>query len=179
MLSPNYTTPEELRYAPVCADGDTHWWYCVIVHSPPQIVLQQVKTPRFLESSDSQVTVVTLHIVCDTEGATIHYTLDGGAPSEKSATPDNSGRVVVTKIGTHTIRAIGVKEGMQNSDEAKKEFTVEASVGYFFNVVESAATQAYQEGVTTSVQHKSPAIFGETRCTLPLEQADVYIAVLI
>lgn len=82
-----------------------------------------------MEKSDDQVNSATLHIRCDTEGATIHYTLDDGIPTENSHTPDSDGRVVVNEFGTHVIRAIGMKEGMEDSDVANKSFTVEVRGG--------------------------------------------------
>lgn len=85
--------------------------------------------PYFADPSKDYFTSVTLHIVCDTAGAEIHYTLDGGTPDHGSPTPDASGRVAVTGIGTHVVRAIGTKEGMADSDEASKEFTIEARGG--------------------------------------------------
>lgn len=91
----------------------------------------QVSKPYFTDSSRDYVMTATLHIGCDTEGATIYYTVDGGDPGkglEGSRKYDAAGKVVVSHIGTHTVKAIGTKEGMQDSDIAVKEFDVQASV---------------------------------------------------
>ncbi|CAN0533667.1 unnamed protein product, partial [Ectocarpus sp. 8 AP-2014] len=71
----------------------------------------------------------TDHIECDTEGATIRYTLDGSDPVTTTTTsvhevaPGDS--VFVKTIGTVTIRAVATKEGMENSDEAQKTVTIQ------------------------------------------------------
>lgn len=71
----------------------------------------------------------TLHIGCATEGATIYYTLEGGDPGKGApGSREYDGKVVVSDIGPHTLRAIGTKDGMENSDIAQKDFMVEASV---------------------------------------------------
>lgn len=74
----------------------------------------------------------TDHIECDTEGATIRYTLDGSDPitttttSVREISPGES--VFVNKIGTITIRAVGTKEGMENSDEVQKTVTIQVGL---------------------------------------------------
>lgn len=78
----------------------------------------------------------TDHIECDTEGATIRYTLDGSDPSTAAATTPSSVHevspgypVYVNQIGTVTIRAVATKEGMEDSDEAQKTVTIQVGWG--------------------------------------------------
>lgn len=89
---------------------------------------KQVQKPYFTDPSADYVTSATLHIGCDTEGATIYYTVDGDDPGKGKAGSrayDSKGKVVVSGIGVHTVRAIGTKEGMEDSDVISKDFTVE------------------------------------------------------
>lgn len=76
----------------------------------------------------------TDHIECDTEGATIRYTLDGSDPTTTTTTTSvhevsPGDPVYVNKIGTVTIRAVATKEGMEDSDEAQKTVTIQVCVG--------------------------------------------------
>lgn len=72
--------------------------------------------------------------MCDTEGAIIQYTLDGtdpapggedgvdGSPTAYEVAAGES--ELVQQIGTFTIRAVAMKEGMHVSDEISKTVTV-------------------------------------------------------
>lgn len=76
----------------------------------------------------------TDHIQCDTEGATIRYTLDDSDPAAATATTSvhevaPGDPVYVNKIGTVTIRAVATKEGMEDSDEAQKTVTIQVGGG--------------------------------------------------
>lgn len=88
-------------------------------------------TPRFTGGSSHSITSYTADIECDTEGATIRYTIDGSDP--KASTPSvrevSPGEAIfVRKIGTVTIRAVATKEGMEDSDEANKTVTIQVWV---------------------------------------------------
>lgn len=61
----------------------------------------------------------TVEIDCGTAGASIYYTLDGSDPDESSNL--YSGPITITQ--TTTIRAIGIKEGMLDSDIAEETIT--------------------------------------------------------
>ena len=89
----------------------------------PTPVVETVKTPTFNPAAGEveEGTVVT--IASETEGATIYYTTDGTAPTTAS-TKGNT--VTVTK--DVTIKAIAVKEGMNNSEVATAEYTAKAVV---------------------------------------------------
>ena len=61
----------------------------------------------------------TVEIDCGTAGASIYYTLDGSDPDESSTL--YSGPITITQ--TTTIRAIGIKEGMLDSNIAEETIT--------------------------------------------------------
>ena len=57
-----------------------------------------------------------IRISCETEGADIYYTLDG-------STPDNSKNLYTSELDVNeacTIKAVGIKEGYDNSDLQNK-----------------------------------------------------------
>jgi hypothetical protein len=64
-----------------------------------------------------------VHILCGTSGATIHYTLDGSAPTATSPTYPSGGFVLNTK-GSTTVKAIGTKSGMTDSAVATANYTI-------------------------------------------------------
>lgn len=86
-------------------------------------------TPRFTGKSTHSIMSYTAHIECDTEGATIRYTLDGSDPITTTTTSVHDvppgEPILVHKIGTVTIRAVATKEGMEDSDEAQKTVTIQ------------------------------------------------------
>ncbi|CAN0466475.1 unnamed protein product, partial [Hapterophycus canaliculatus] len=92
----------------------------------------KVATPRFTGEATHSIMSYTDHIECDTEGATIRYTLDGSDPitttttSVREISPGDS--VFVNKVGTITIRAVGTKDGMENSDEVQKTVTIQVGL---------------------------------------------------
>ncbi|CAN0006325.1 unnamed protein product, partial [Discosporangium mesarthrocarpum] len=100
----------------------------VPVTSGPVEESNTVSQPYFLDPSDHFVMSVTFHIACDTEGAVIRYTLDGTTPGEGSPTIESREPLLVNELGSVTVRAVGVKEGMSDSEEVTKTVTVEGQV---------------------------------------------------
>jgi hypothetical protein len=73
-----------------------------------------VETPTFSPPGGTYATDQAVTIACATPGAAIHYTTDGSTPGAGS--PAYAGPIAVRGNGTSvTIRAIGVKAGMQDS----------------------------------------------------------------
>lgn len=81
---------------------------------------KKVATPRFSPAAGGVPSGTTVTITCSTEGATIHYTTDGTAPTASS--PTYSSPIAIT--AETTIKAIGVKTGMDNSAVASAHYTV-------------------------------------------------------
>ena len=85
---------------------------------------EQVATPTadVLPGSVSKDTPVTL--ACATDGATIYYTTDGFDPTASGL--EYTGAIIITD--DMTIKAIAVKEGMEDSKIATFEYTVSEDI---------------------------------------------------
>lgn len=91
-----------------------------------------VSLPKFTPASGDYTTTQNVEISCDTEGATIYYTIDGKNPTEESDV--YNAPVEVSK--TTTIKAFATKEGMKNSGIATATF----------NIVETIDVSFYENG---------------------------------
>ncbi|MDY6437104.1 MAG: chitobiase/beta-hexosaminidase C-terminal domain-containing protein [Bacteroidales bacterium] len=90
----------------------------VTIHETPA---QPVATPTFSPVAGTYTEAQNVTISTTTEGATIYYTLDGTDPTTASSVYSTA--IAVNE--TTTIKAIGVKEGMLNSDIASATYTIE------------------------------------------------------
>ena len=84
-----------------------------------------VATPTFTPEAGTYNEPQTVSIACATEGATIHYTLDGSEPTESS--PVYSEPISIEE--TTTIKAIAMKEGYDNSAIAEATYTIQTGSG--------------------------------------------------
>lgn len=82
---------------------------------------EPVATPTFTPEGGTYTEAQTISIACATDGATIHYTTDGTAPTASSAVYSTP----VSVAETMTIKAIAMKEGMNNSEIAEATYTIE------------------------------------------------------
>ena len=80
----------------------------------------KVKTPKFTPAAGGVTSGTTVTITCATSGATIHYTTDGTAPTASS--PTYSTPIAIT--ADTTIKAIAVKEGMDDSNVGTANYTI-------------------------------------------------------
>ena len=81
--------------------------------------LPVVATPTFSPEGGTCFVAQSVTITCETDGATIHYTLNGNDPDESS--PVYSEALTITT--TTTVKAIAVKEGFTNSAVASATYT--------------------------------------------------------
>ncbi len=81
---------------------------------------EQVATPTFSVEAGEYTEAKSVEITCETEGAIIHYTVDGTEPTAES--PVYGEAINVDK--TMTIKAIAVKEGWTNSEIATATYTI-------------------------------------------------------
>ena len=132
LASPNlYLYPGE----PVLMDGSIRLFKAVAVAPGMDISgvvsaegLDQVRQPAVLPGGravgESEVTEVT--ILCETDGATLHFTTDGSTPTTGS--PVYSEPFTVT--GAARIRVFAVVQGMASSPEASAGYRVVAQVSF-------------------------------------------------
>lgn len=122
---------------------------------------QSVATPTFSPAAGSYTTTQNVTINCETTGATIYYTLDGSAPTTSSSV--YSSPIAISE--TTTVKAMGVKAGMNNSSVAtavynfpvvyaniaawKAEHTATSSV---VSGISGDLTAVFQNGTTLYVQ---------------------------
>ncbi len=76
--------------------------------------------PTFNPAAGAVVSGTTVALSCATEGATIHYTTNGTDPTASSATYTSA----ITVDENMTIKAIAVKDGLDNSSVASATYTI-------------------------------------------------------
>ena len=79
----------------------------------------RVRLIAYATDASLNTTEKTVEIDCGTAGASIYYTLDGSDPDESSNL--YSGQITITQ--TTTIKAIGIKDGLIDSDIAETTIT--------------------------------------------------------
>ncbi len=88
-----------------------------------------VATPTFTPAAGTYYAAQTVTIACSTEGATIHYTLDGTDPTETS--PVYTSALTISE--TTTVKAIAVKEDYNPSAIATAVYTIQLGVVAIFD----------------------------------------------
>ena len=76
-------------------------------------------TPTITKDAEHFLDAVNVTLACETEGATIHYTLDGNDPTGESATYSAPFEISATT----TVKAIAVKANWSNSEVASETLT--------------------------------------------------------
>ena len=90
---------------------------------PPAPTKETVATPVFSVASGEVDSGTSVAISCTTEGAKIYYTTDGSAPTASST--EYTAAISVT--AAVTIKAIAVKDGMNDSAVASASYTIKAA----------------------------------------------------
>ena len=108
-------------YFQLKVSGGTFFSYIEITYDDSVIPLETVSTPTFSPAGGTYNAAQDVTINCDTDGATIHYTTDGTDPTTSS--PVYSSAIHVDE--TMTIKAIAVKDGMNNSEIASATYTID------------------------------------------------------
>lgn len=97
-------------------------------------VVETVATPVISHASGEITTDTKISISCDTEGATIKYTIDGTEPSAENGT-------IYTEPFTlnedATVKAIAIKDGYNNSIVATEIYTMLVASEYSYKLVTS------------------------------------------
>ena len=101
-----------------------------ITYTSSTPIVQTVATPSFSPAAGAVFSGTTVTISTVTEGATIYYTTDNSTPSATNGTQGNS----ITVTSPTTIKAIAVKESMDDSEVAEAVYTIKPKVtGYTIN----------------------------------------------
>ena len=112
-------------------------------------------TPTFTPAAGTYTVAQNVTIACATAGAAIHYTLDGTEPTENSAI--YTAPIAISE--TTTIKAIAMKEGMNNSAVATATYTIETGGPTPITIAEARALAnneyALVQGVVTFIDPQS------------------------
>ncbi len=125
--------------------GNIYFFYIDIFVKSSEVT-PVVSLPKFTPISGNYTSAQNVTISCDTEGAVIHYTLDGKAPTEESSV--YSTPIEVSE--TTTIKAFAKKDGMKDSGVATATF----------KIIETVNVSFYENGklLQTAVVAKGDAI---------------------
>lgn len=88
--------------------------------SSPEPEKQKVATPAFSVDSGEVTSGTSVTISCATEGAKIYYTIDETAPTPASTEYTSA----ITVTSAVTIKAIAVKDGMNDSEVSSVSYTI-------------------------------------------------------
>lgn len=87
--------------------------------------VKTVVTPVFTPTEGSYSTDQSVSITCVTDGAEIFYTTDGSTPDDESARYISSSPIAVIGNGTTMlIKAIAIKDGMNDSEVTEASYTI-------------------------------------------------------
>ena len=120
--------------------------------------INTVATPTFSPVGGTYYEPQTVSINCNTEGATIYYTTDGSEPTTESSVYSSP----ISVSTTTTIKAMAVKEGLDNSAVAVATYTFPTLI----TIAEARALNenetAIVEGVVTFIDGRNIYIQDET-----------------
>ena len=105
--------------------------------------LDHVANPTFSPAAGSFIQAQQVTIACATEGATIYYTTDGTNPTANSSVYTEA----FTVSATTTVKAMAVKEGMNNSDVISATYTIIEQM----TIAAARALEANQYGLVQGV----------------------------
>ena len=120
--------------------------------------LEHVATPTFTPAAGSFITAQQVEIACATEGATIYYTTDGTEPTENSAVYAEA----FTVSSTTTVKALAVKEGMNDSDIASVTYTIIEPMTIAAARAIEANQYALVQGIVTFIDGRNVYVQDET-----------------
>ncbi len=113
-----------------------------------------VATPTFNPAAGSYIGTQSVTIDCATDGAAIHYTTDGTTPTSSSATYSSA----ISVSSTQTIKAIGVKDGMTNSEVASATYTIISEVPGLNVDFEAGDLACYTDWTFTNITRTTSTI---------------------
>lgn len=102
-----------------------------------------VATPTFTPGAGAYTSAQNVAIECTTDGATIYYTIDGTTPTTESAVYSEP----IAVSTTTTIKAMGVKAGMDNSEVASATYTFPTAI----TIAEARALENNEYGLIEGI----------------------------
>ena len=132
---------------------------------------QTVATPTFSPAAGTYSEAQNVTISCGTTGATIYYTTDGNDPTTESEVYNGA----ITVSETTTIKAIAVKEGMNNSTVASATYTITAPLTSLAAVNALARYTEFTYGAETVVM----GVYGNTKRSMYIVMPDNTAGTLI
>lgn len=100
--------------------------YPIEVTDESGVVVERVADPVFTPGAGAVLAGTKVSIATTTEGASIHYTVDGTEPTADSALYTEP----IEVSEAMTIKAIAVKEGAENSEVVTAEYTIREAGAY-------------------------------------------------
>ena len=137
-------------------------------------VVVTVETPEFNVASGAVNSGTSVTITCATEGAKIYYTTDGTEPTAEST--EYTAAISVTP--PMTLKAIAVKDGMNDSAVASASYTIKGTVSTPEFSVESGAVNS-GTSVTISCATEGAKIYYTTDETEPTAESTEYTEAII
>ena len=125
---------EAMQFVMPAADVEVNGTFTELAH---------VANPTFTPAAGQYITAQEVTIACATEGATIHYTLDGTDPTTESPVYTEA----FTVSTTATVKALAVKEGMNNSDVVSVAYTIIQPM----TIAEAKALETNQYGLVQGI----------------------------
>ncbi|WP_407399870.1 SUMF1/EgtB/PvdO family nonheme iron enzyme [Treponema sp.] len=145
---------------------------------PPASNKENVATTAFSVASGDVASGTSVTITCATEGAKIYYTTDGSAPTASST--EYTAAISITE--SVTIKAIAVKDGMNDSAVASASYTIKAASNK-----ETVATPAFSIAsgevvsgttVTITCTTEGAKIYYTTDSSAPTTASTAYTAAI-
>jgi formylglycine-generating enzyme required for sulfatase activity len=114
---------------------------------------EQAQSVSFEPQGGTYSEDISVKLSTDTEGATIHYTIDGSDPDSKSA--EYTGPVELAGHGTRTIKAVSVSEGYRDSSIAEARYHIDylSAVDHREMVAVTGATFLQEDTSGESFEH--------------------------
>ena len=106
-------------YFRIAPGGSLYIWKIVLTYSTGPVT-PTCATPTFSVAEGTYGSAQNVTITTATEGATIYYTTDGDTPTTSSSVYSSA----IAVSSTTTIKAIAVKDGMNNSSVASATYTI-------------------------------------------------------
>ena len=136
-------------------------------------VKETVATPEFSVESSAVINGTEVTISCATEGAKIYYTIDGTEPTEKS----KEYKAAIIVMPPMTLKAIAVKDGMNDSAVASANYTIKETVAIpVFGVAPGAVNSG--TSVIISCATEGARIYYTTDGTEPTAKSTEYTAAI-